>query len=88
MFRRKANKQPHLPPNRVTQVRFLNNSRNTAGKEWRRKFRLYNKASIGPKDYQLRVGDILHVKEDVQLVEGKYDGEAYTAYKIVWDYKN
>lgn len=48
---------------------------------------LYNKASIGPKDHLLRVGDILHVKEDVQLVEAKYEGEIYTAYKIVWDYE-
>lgn len=49
---------------------------------------LYNKVSIGPKDHMLRVGDILHVKEDVQLVESKYNGELYTAYKIVWDYDN
>lgn len=49
---------------------------------------LYNKASIGPKEYQLRVDDILHIKEDVQLVDAKYDGEVYTAYKIFWDYKN
>ena len=48
---------------------------------------LYNKASIGPKDHLLRVGDLLHVKEDVQLVEAKYDGKVYTTYKIVWDYK-
>lgn len=47
---------------------------------------LYNKSSIGPKDHLLKVGDILHVKEDVQLVEAKYDGKVYTAYKIVWDY--
>ena len=47
---------------------------------------LYNKASIGPKEHLLKVGDILHIKEDVQLVEEKYDGEVYTAYKIVWDY--
>ena len=49
---------------------------------------LYNKASIGPKGHLLRVDDILHVKEDVQLVDEKYDGEVYTAYKIVWEYEN
>ena len=49
---------------------------------------LYNKASIGPQDHLLKVGDILNVKEDVQLTEGTYDGEVYTAYKIIWDYKN
>ncbi len=43
-------------------------------------------STIGPKDHLLKVGDILHIKEDVQLVEEKYDGEVYTAYKIVWDY--
>lgn len=48
---------------------------------------LYNKSSIGPKDHLLKVGDILHVKEDVKLVEAKYDGEVYTTYKIVWDYE-
>ncbi len=49
---------------------------------------LYNKASIGPKEHLLKVGDILHIKEDVQLVDEKYNGEFYTAYKIVWEYEN
>ena len=47
---------------------------------------LYNYASEGPKRYNLRVGDIIEVKEDVQIVECGYDGDFYRAYKIVWGF--
>lgn len=46
---------------------------------------LYNKASVGPKAYRIKAGDIIKV-EDVDLVELTYNGNPYSTYKIIWDF--
>jgi hypothetical protein len=48
---------------------------------------LFNRASVGPKHTEIRVGDVIRV-EDTTLVEQSYNGSTYTSYKVVWGLYN
>lgn len=39
-----------------------------------------NKVSIGPKHRKIKIGDIIHVKEDTVLI----NGDNYNSYRVVW----
>ena len=49
--------------------------------------KLYNSHSIGPKQHNVQVGDVIWVKKDPTLIEQMYKGKYSNAYKIEWDFK-